>query len=252
MIRLAAAGDVHFDRSSRGRLSRYWKELVDGKASAFLLAGDLTQLGTEEEIDALAQDLNECPVPVISVLGNHDYHSDQEEVVRDILEKARVQVLDCSSTVLHIQEKTVGIYGLKGFGGGFLGACCSDFGERETKAFVAHTKKMSQHLRQGLMAFETDYRIVLMHYSPTAETLLGERKEIYPFLGSYLLAEAIDDAGADVVFHGHAHKGVEQGHTLGGIPVRNVAQPVIRHAFKIYSLDEFNENVQLAKHEPAV
>jgi Icc-related predicted phosphoesterase len=250
MIRLAAAGDVHFDRSSRGRLSRHWKELIDGKASAFLLAGDLTQLGTQEEIEALAQDLDECPVPVISVLGNHDYHSDKEDLVREILENARVQVLDCKSTVLTIHDRTVGIYGLKGFGGGFLGGSCSDFGEKETKAFVAHTKKMSQHLRQGLMELETDYRIVLMHYSPTAETLLGEKKEIYPFLGSYLLAEAIDDAGADVVFHGHAHKGVEQGRTLGGIPVRNVAQPVIRHAFKVYSLDEFHENVQLPTVSP--
>jgi Icc-related predicted phosphoesterase len=244
MIRIAAVGDVHFDRSSRGRLSRHWHEL-NHKASALLLAGDLTQVGTEDEIRALADDLSECPVPVISVLGNHDYHSDREDSVRKILEAAGVQVLDCSSTTLTVHGITIGIYGLKGFGGGFMGACCSDFGEKETKAFVGHTKKLAEELYNGLMALETDYRIVLMHYSPTAETLLGEKKEIYPFLGSYLLAEAIDGAGADVVFHGHAHKGIEQGHTLGGVPVRNVAQPVIRHAFKIYSLDEFADDLRL-------
>lgn len=244
MIRIAATGDVHFDRSSRGRLSRYWHELAH-KASAFLLAGDLTQIGTEEEIQALADDLAQCPVPVISVLGNHDYHSDKEDEVRKILESARVQVLDRSSTVINVNGTTIGIYGLKGFGGGFLGACCSDFGEKETKAFVAHTKSLATDLFNGLTALNTDYKIVLLHYSPTAETLLGEKKEIYPFLGSYLLAEAIDLAGADVVFHGHAHKGIEKGHTLGGVPVRNVAQPVIRHAFKIYSLDEFSDDLKL-------
>lgn len=240
MIRIAAVGDVHYDRSSRGRLSRHWPELA-GKASAFLMAGDLTQVGTIDEITALAEDLKQCPVPVVAVLGNHDYHSDQEDEVRGILEKANVTVLDCSSTILNIGGVSIGIYGLKGFGGGFMGACCSDFGEKETKAFVGHTKHLAAKLEQGLMELQTDYKIVLMHYSPTAETLLGEKKEIYPFLGSYLLAEAIDSAGADVVFHGHAHKGIEQGHTLGGVPVRNVAQHVIRHAFKIYSLDEFSD-----------
>lgn len=245
MIRIAATGDVHFDRSSRGRLSRYWHEL-NHKASAFLVAGDLTQVGTEDEIKALADDLAECPVPVITVLGNHDYHSDREDRVREILENAKVKVLERSSTIIHVQDVSIGIYGLKGFGGGFVGACCSDFGEQETKAFIGHTKALAEDLKKGLLELDTDYKIALMHYSPTTETLLGEKKEIYPFLGSYLLAKAIDEAGADVVFHGHAHKGTEKGHTLGGIPVRNVAQHVIRHAFKIYSLDEFATNLEMS------
>lgn len=242
MIRIAAAGDVHFDRNSRGRLARYWKEL-EGKASAFLLAGDLTQVGHEDEIRPLAEDLRECPVPVVAVLGNHDYHMDQEDMIKEILEDAKVRVLDRSGTVLHLMDKSVGVYGLKGFGGGFMGACCSDFGEREMKNFVGHTKELADDLRDGLLALKTDYKIALLHYSPTTQTLLGEKKEIYPFLGSYLLAEAIDDGGADVAFHGHAHKGTEHGKTLGGVPVRNVAQHVIRHAFKIYSLDEFDEQL---------
>ncbi|MEZ0391323.1 MAG: metallophosphoesterase [Pseudobdellovibrionaceae bacterium] len=242
MIRIAAVGDVHFDRNSRGRLSRYWPEL-EGKACAFLIAGDLTQVGHPDEIKALADDLRECPVPVIAVLGNHDYHLDREDEVKEILEAAKVRVLDHSGTILKSQDTSIGIYGLKGFGGGFMGACCSDFGEPEMKAFVGHTKQMADDLREGLLALQTDYKIALLHYSPTAQTLLGEKKEIYPFLGSYLLAEAIDDGGANVAFHGHAHKGTEHGVTLGGVPVRNVAQHVIRHAFKIYSLDEFDEEL---------
>lgn len=235
MVRVAATADVHFGRNSRGKLSRHWNEL-NGKASVFLIAGDLTQVGDEEEARVLAADLSECPLPVVAIFGNHDYHMDRESQIRGYLQEAGVRVLDRSSTTVSIPEATIGIYGAKGFGGGFMGACCTEFGERETKAFVAHTRQIAVDLRAGLHSLTTDYKIALLHFSPTAQTLLGERKEIYPFLGSYLLAEAIDEGGADVVFHGHAHKGTEYGRTPGGIPVRNVAQPVIRHAFKIYSL----------------
>lgn len=237
MIRIAAAADVHFDRNSGGRLARHWQEM-EGKADLFLIAGDLTSVGHPDEGEVLANDLKTCPVPVVAVLGNHDYHLDQADRIASHLTNAGVKVLERTSVVFHFHEVTVGIFGLKGFGGGFLGACASDFGEREMKAFVEHTKEVSTALREGLSAMTTDHKIVLLHYSPTPDTLLGERKEIYPFLGSYLLAEAIDLNGVDAVFHGHAHKGVEMGTTPKGVPVRNVAQPVIRHAFNIYALNE--------------
>jgi Icc-related predicted phosphoesterase len=244
MIRIAAVGDVHFDRKSRGRLSRFWKEL-EGKACALLIAGDLTQFGHEEEGKVLAQDLAECPIPVYAVLGNHDYHMDQSELIKAHLTGSKVKVLDHSGAVFSHQNRSVGIYGLPGFGGGFMGACCSDFGEREIKRFVSHTKQMASDMKEGLQKLRSDFKIALLHYSPTADTLVGEKKEIYPFLGSYLLAEAVDAGGADVVFHGHAHKGTEYGKTPGGVPVRNVAQHVLHHAFKIYSLDEFSRPIDL-------
>jgi Icc-related predicted phosphoesterase len=128
--------------------------------------------------------------------------------------------------------------GLKGFGGGFGGGCAADFGEPQMKAFVRHTKAEAEFVRAALSSLRTDYRIVLLHYAPIAGTLHGERREVYPFLGSYLLGEAIDEGGADLVFHGHAHGGVEWGRTPGGIPVRNVAQHVIRHVYNVYSLDK--------------
>lgn len=243
MIRLAAVGDVHFGKESRGQLSHCWKDL-ENMASALLIAGDLTKVGKIEEAQVLAADLSECPVPVILVLGNHDYHSNQDEEIKHCLTEAGAKVLDRSATTLRIQSRTVGIYGVKGFCGGFIGACCSDFGEPETKAFIGHTKSMARDLAAGLQSLDTDYRVALLHYSPTDDTLLGEPKEIYPFLGSYLLAEAIDAGAANVAFHGHAHKGIEHGKTAGGVPVRNVAQPVIQKAFKIYSLDELAEDLQ--------
>lgn len=250
MIRMAAVGDVHYDRESRGKLSKHWMEL-DGKADLLLLAGDLTQVGNPDEAKPLAEDLSECPVPVFAVLGNHDYHMDQEHEIARLLTEAGVTVLDRNYVVVDIGQCRVGIYGLKGFGGGFLGACCSEFGEKETKAFIHTTKLMAEDLRDGLEEMKADCKIVLMHYSPSPDTLLGEKKEIYPFLGSYLLGEAIDAAGANVVFHGHAHKGTENGVTPGGVPVRNVAQPVIRHAFNIYSMNELSDESQRLKSSTA-
>ena len=237
MIRIAAVGDVHYDRNSKGRLAKFLHS-VGQCADVLLLAGDLTQVGTPEEMSGLAEDLSEADVPVFAVLGNHDYQSNQQERLIEILARARVTVLEKSSAVLEIGGQSVGIVGTKGFGGGFVGACGSDFGEPEMKAFVRSTKTCADTLRTGLGALKTDYKIALLHYSPCPETLLGEKKEIYPFLGSYLLAEAIDDGGADIVFHGHVHHGIEKGCTPGGIPVRNVAFPVIRHAFNIYSLNK--------------
>jgi Icc-related predicted phosphoesterase len=237
MIRIAAAGDVHYDRRSQGRLLEHLQELK-GRCDMLLLAGDLTQTGHIEEAEILARDIAQSPVPVVAVLGNHDYHLDHERAIERALAAAGVQVLDGNGVVLKVDACRVGVAGLKGFGGGFVGACGSDFGEPEMKSFIHHTKSQAQKLREALEKLEADFKIALLHYSPVAETLTGERREIFPFLGSYLLAEAIDLGKADLAFHGHAHKGSEKGCTLGGVPVRNVAQPVIRHAFNIYTLNK--------------
>ncbi len=237
MIRIAAAGDVHFDRKSHNRLAQHFTNMQD-KADIFLLAGDLTQSGHPEEMQVLADDLRKCPVPVVAVLGNHDYHLEQVETVTKILQDANVIVLERNCTILHIKDYRVGVAGAKGFGGGFVGASGSDFGEPEMKAFMRHSKREAQELEEVIKSMDTDYKIVLLHYSPTAQTLYGEKKEIYPFLGCYYLAEAVDYGKADIAFHGHAHAGVEKGETPGKIPVRNVAQPVIRHAFNIYTLEK--------------
>ncbi len=236
MIRIAAAGDIHFDRKSHNRFSQHFSNLRD-KADFLLLAGDLTQTGHIEEMKVLAEDLLKCPIPVVAVLGNHDYHSDQVEESIRILNDVKVTVLERNSVILNIGNYRVGIAGAKGFGGGFVGACGSDFGEPEMKSFVRHSRTHARELELSIKKLDTDYKIVLLHYSPTAQTLAGEKKEIYPFLGSYFLAEAIDYGKADIAFHGHAHAGIERGETPGGCPVRNVAQPVIRHAYNIYTLE---------------
>lgn len=246
MIRIAACGDPHFDKNSQNRLKEHFNSLKQG-ADLFLLAGDLTQTGHPDEMKALAGDLVSSPVPTIAVLGNHDYHMDKVEEVTSILEDAGVIVLDNSSIVLDIDGIKVGVAGGKGFGGGFVGASGSEFGEPEIKSFMRHSKAMAKQIEEELVNMKAHYKIGLLHYSPTAQTLMGEKKEIYPFLGCYYLAEALDHGGADIAFHGHAHKGTEKGVTPGGTPVRNVAQPVIRHAFNIYTLDKSAAEQPLAQ-----
>jgi Icc-related predicted phosphoesterase len=170
----------------------------------------------------------------VAVLGNHDYHSDQEDAVRRVLEDAGVRVLEGEAVVVEVDGRRLGIAGAKGFGGGFAGACATDFGEPEMKGFIRETKSAADRLGHALASLSTDVRVALLHYSPVKETLRGEPPEIYAFLGSYLLAEAVDHEGADLVLHGHAHRGIEHGVTPGGIPVRNVAQPVINRAYRVF------------------
>lgn len=237
MIRVAAVGDVHFDRSSRGRLKNYLPE-IEKEADLLLLAGDLTQTGHLEEARVLGEDLAGAKIPVVAVLGNHDFHLEQDRDVAALLEGFGITVLEGESVKYKVRDMEVGVAGIKGFGGGFPGACASEFGEVEMKEFIRYTKEQAHHLKTALQSLDTPYKVALMHYSPVASTLAGERLEIYPFLGSYLLSEAVDQAKADIVFHGHAHKGTEKGETFGGIPVRNVAQPVIRHVCNIYTLNK--------------
>jgi Icc-related predicted phosphoesterase len=239
MIRVAAVGDIHFGPDSAGTLRPHLSGIAE-QADVFLLAGDLTRLGDPDEAAVLAEELRGVPVPVVAVLGNHDYHSDREKEVTDVLADAGVEVLEGSSTVVDVAGTPVGIAGVKGFGTGFAGASGSDFGEPMMKAFVRHAQEAADALRgalEELAGAGVERRVALMHYAPTDDTLRGERREIYPFLGSYFLGEAVDRVGADVAIHGHAHGGTEKGVTPGGILVRNVAQPVINRAYNVYCLD---------------
>jgi Icc-related predicted phosphoesterase len=239
VIRIAASADLHFGTDSEGMFRPHLEEMAD-RADVLLLAGDLTKRGDPEEAAVLADELADAPIPVVAVLGNHDYHSDEQDKVRRLLQEAGVTVLDGESTVLQVDGSRLGIVGAKGFGGGFVGASATDFGEPEMKAFVRHTKDIAGRVERLLGELDANARVVLLHYSPIKETLYGEPPEIYAFLGSYLLAEAIDRAGADLVLHGHAHRGVEKGVTPGGVHVRNVAQHVIRSAYNVYIIGNGN------------
>lgn len=235
MIRIAAVGDVHVDADVLGRYRPALEQLSE-VADALLVAGDLTRHGTVAEARSFATEFGGLEVPVVVVLGNHDYQSDQQDEVAGVLEDAGIIVLEGTSVVLELHGHRLGIAGVKGFGGGFAGACASAFGEREMKSFIATTEHAAERLTAALRSTECDALVALTHYAPVPETLAGEPLEIYPFLGSYLLGQAIDSAPTALALHGHAHHGSERGRTAGGVPVRNVAHPVIRQAYNVYQL----------------
>jgi len=232
-VRVAAVGDVHMGADIAGSLQPALAH-VHEEADLLLLAGDLTRLGLADEAKVLAAELADVQVPIVAVLGNHDLHSDEGDAVIEVLTAAAVRVLEGDTTSVVAGDVTVGVAGVKGFGVGFPGASASDFGEREMKAFVGHARDAACRLQLALESLDTDRTIALTHYSPVEDTLRGERPEIWPFLGCYFLAEAIDVGGADLAVHGHAHGGTEMGTTPGGVPVRNVAQPVLKRAYAVY------------------
>lgn len=237
MVRVAAVGDLHLGLDSSGVVAPQLASVAD-QADVFLYAGDVTRHGDPAEAAVFAAELGSLEVPKIAVLGNHDYHSDQQDLVAKHLEQAGITVLERDSVVLEMDGTSVGVAGAKGFGGGFRDACGSDFGEPEMKAFVRHTKEISDEFEQQLRSVaHAEVTIALLHYSPVPQTLVGEKPEIFPFLGSYLLEDAIDAVGADLALHGHAHVGAAEGSvTAGGTPVHNVAHPVIRAPFRIFEL----------------
>jgi Icc-related predicted phosphoesterase len=235
MVRVAAVGDVHLDEDVVGRY-RPALEQLSGCADVLLLAGDLTRHGTVAEARCVATEFGGLGVPVVAVLGNHDHHADQPVEVTAVLEDAGITVLEGAGTVLTIDGTRLGVAGAKGFGGGFAGRCASDFGEPEMKAFIRTTSRIADRLGETLRGLECDVLVSLTHYAPIPETLAGEPLEIYPFLGSYLLGQAIDSAPTALAVHGHAHHGSERGTTPGGVRVRNVAHPVIKQAYSVFHL----------------
>jgi Icc-related predicted phosphoesterase len=237
VIRIAATGDVHFGEDSAGSL-RPSLERIDRDADVLLIAGDLTKYGDPAQAEVLAQEVKDLPVPVVTVLGNHDYHSDRQDEVREILERVGVTVLEGEYIVLDVDGADVGIAGGKGFGGGFAGSSGTEFGEPQMKAFIRHSMTLAENLERALTEIQdVDMKVALMHYSPVRDTLEGEPPEIFPFLGTFLLAEAVDRTGVDLALHGHAHHGSEKGVTPGGVNVRNVAVPVLRRPYAVYTFD---------------
>jgi Icc-related predicted phosphoesterase len=222
MVRVAAVGDFHFDEQARGSLS----ELIDRvnrEADILALVGDLTTHGRREQMAAFVEEIAAVDVPMVTVLGNHDFEHDESDVLHGMLTEAGVAVLDGGSVVI----QGVGFAGTKGFGGGFGRAALGPFGEPLIKAFVREAIDEGLKLERGIHELGDGAAVVLLHYSPIRETLDGEPEQIYPFLGSSRLLEPIDTLRPDVVFHGHAHYGSYRGRTPGGVPVFNVARHVL-------------------------
>ncbi|MDB5881927.1 MAG: hypothetical protein JWP43_1805 [Ramlibacter sp.] len=221
-VRFAAVGDIHVNKDSGGSLRGLFAQASEA-ADALLLCGDLTDYGTEEEAHVLAEELGAVSVPIVAVLGNHDYESGTPEVVVDILTRAGVRVLDGEACEI----EGVGIAGVKGFAGGFGRASLGAWGEPAIKLFVKEAQNEAMKFESALAKLRTPRRIALLHYSPVAGTIEGEPVEIYAFLGSSRLEEPLLRYPVDAVFHGHAHRGTLEARTINGVPVYNVAKPLL-------------------------
>jgi Icc-related predicted phosphoesterase len=222
-LKVAAVGDLHVSRFGRGSYTRLFSE-VSENADVLLLAGDLTETGTVEEAEALAEDLRSCSITKLGVLGNHDYDSGQPAEVREVLEQAGLVLLDGDA---HSMDG-VGFAGVKGFAGGFRNRMLTAFGEEAIKLFVQEADSEARKLEHSLAQIHSQRKVVVLHYSPVPETVQGEPPEIFPFLGSSRLEHIIDDNEVSVVFHGHAHFGTPEGRTSKGISVYNVALPLMQ------------------------
>jgi Icc-related predicted phosphoesterase len=226
LVRVGALADLHCAKSSGGQLQPLFLQLSH-LVDVLLLGGDLTDYGLPEEAHVLAHELTGLRVPLVAVLGNHDFESGKQAEVRAILEGAGVTVLDGDSCEVH----GVGFAGVKGFAGGFGRGTLGAWGEEVIKLFVREAVNEALKLETALARLRTPQRIALLHYAPIVDTVEGEPCEIYPFLGCGRLAEPLQRYAVTAAFHGHAHKGTHAGKTSGGIPVYNVALPLLRRTF---------------------
>jgi Icc-related predicted phosphoesterase len=232
-IRLAAAGDVHCAPENRDAVMTAF-EAIEGQADAVLLAGDLTTQGEPEQAEVLAEACRGMETPVVAVLGNHDLHANQASELVDVLRDAGIQVLDRSHTTL--LSCGLGVAGTKGFVGGFKGLGLPDFGEPSLRAIYAETTAEVEALWNGLHEIALcPFRVALLHYAPVPETLEGEPREIWTFLGSDRLAAPVLEHRPDLVLHGHAHAG-RLSADLDGVPVFNVSVPVMGQDFWLFEL----------------
>jgi len=223
-VRIAAVADIHCSATGHGQFQALFEQITE-RADILLLGGDLTNYGLTQEAQILAKELTaSVKIPILAVLGNHDYESGKHEQVVQILSDAGVRVLDGDSVEIH----GVGFAGVKGFGGGFGDHMLQSWGEPTIKEFVNEAVREGLKLESALARLDTPHRIALMHYAPIPDTIVGEPPEIFPFLGSGRLEEPLDRFKVTAAFHGHAHRGTFEGRTRGGVPVYNVALALLQ------------------------
>ena len=222
-MRIAATADLHFSPQNYDRIREQMNRVRD-EADLLVIAGDLTNYGRPPEMESLLNALVRLRVPIVAVLGNHDYESGQHEELMRMMSAEGIKVLDGTG----YEREGVGFAGTKGFLGGFGRGILTAFGEPEVKAFVQASVDEALKLERALSQLRTEKRVIVVHYAPIGDTIKGEPPEIFPYLGSSRLSEVADRHGANLILHGHAHHGSPDGKTTAGIPVHNVALHILQ------------------------
>jgi Icc-related predicted phosphoesterase len=223
-VRIAAVGDFHCGVEDVGAYRDLFAQ-ANADADVLVITGDMTRRGLASEFRIVVGELAEVKIPIVAVLGNHDYESNEVGEGSKVLRDRGVHLLCGDHFALN---ERVGFAGVKGFMGGFGRGTLTAFGEPETKAFVATTMNEVHNLELALRRLSTPFRVAVLHYAPIQATVAGEPEFIHPYLGTDRLADPLDRYAASVVFHGHAHAGAFRGRTPGGVPVFNVSLPVVR------------------------
>jgi Icc-related predicted phosphoesterase len=226
--RVAAIGDLHI-RGPEDPNAFPGLVGIGDHADLLIVAGDLTDNGRLLEAEAVGELLASTRLPVVAVLGNHDLRSLRRVAFRRALERHGIEVLEGTDTRIRLPNGAwVGVAGTTGCGGGFWPMEGPDaIHTRTLKRLAVRAKRESAALDQALIALDSDFGIAVTHFAPTASTLGKEPLAKYWMLGNCELGIVLDRRMPDLVIHGHAHLGRPRGRTLGGIPVRNVALPVI-------------------------
>jgi Icc-related predicted phosphoesterase len=221
-MRIAAVADLHYSPQTYDKIRESMARVRD-EADVLVLAGDLTNYGKPEEMDSLLTMLTRLRLPIVAVLGNHDFETGNQEELVKMMTAEGIKLLDGTA----YERDGVGFAGTKGFLGGFGRGMLTAFGEPEVKRFVQTSIDEALKLERAMAQLRTERRVVVLHYSPVADTVKGEPVEIYSYLGNSRLAEVVDRMGANLVVHGHAHHGSADGKTTAGIPVYNVALTIL-------------------------
>jgi Icc-related predicted phosphoesterase len=227
-VRVAAIGDLHLRGQEEPSTVPGLAGLADN-ADLLLVAGDLTENGRLPEAEAAGELLAAARLPVVAVLGNHDLRSLRRVAFRRALERYGVEVLDGCATVVRLPNGLrVGIAGTAGSGGGFWPhEGPTAIHARTLKRLAIRARRECEALEHALLSLDADVRIATLHFAPTTTTLGREPLAKYWMLGNCELGVVLDRRSPDLVVHGHAHLGTLRGRTPGGVPVRNVALPVV-------------------------
>jgi Icc-related predicted phosphoesterase len=252
VLRLAAVADLHCTKKAADNIGNLISAMAHG-ADVLLLGGDLCDTGLPEEAEILARAIAGVKVPVVAVLGNHDFEAGKAPEIIEILSNSGVNVLDGKSCEIY----GIGFAGTKGFAGGFGERALQPWGETTIKTFVHEAVEEALKLESALAGLRTPKRIALLHYAPIVETVFGEPPEIFPFLGSSRLEDPLNRYPVTAIFHGHAHRGSPEGTTKTGVQVFNVAKSLLQNIFsdqppfRIFEIDDVESTGNRSKDEAA-